>query len=182
MVNKFLTGFLSFFLFISVNLTTAPKAEAAIGLIVKNRTAKTVGGIGAASSAVVFGGGLLLAEAGVVTFNIASAVLFVTGTMFFGALGLITLDGETIADVEFMPIKKTTQSDGLTMDEVRMYNSELDELNAIRKSVQTELAEDDSSEDAKELWNAYKGQLHPYTVKVAELKALELAKKFKVKK
>lgn len=174
---------MGFAIFAMSNFIATPKANAGIGLLIKNRTAVTVGGIGAGGSAVVFGTGLLLSKLGVVTFNLASAILFVYGTVFFGAVGLIVLDDNTVADMQFIPIEPNTdQAKGLTRAEIEIYNAELDELNAIRKSIQAEMNEDSKVQDANDLWNSYKEYLSPETAKVAEIKAMELASKFKYNK
>lgn len=180
MKQKALTFILGFAVLAMSNFITTPKAEAAIGLIMKNKTAKTIGGISAGGSAGVFVAGALLSKAGIVTFNLASAILFIYGTMFFGALGLVVLDDNTVADMNFIPIDpaRVDQAKGLTLEEIQVYNSELEELNAIRKTIQAEMNEESKVSEATELWNAYKVYLSPETAKVAEIKAMEIAGKF----
>jgi len=183
MKTKLLTMLMAFTFFISANLATAPKADAVVALIIKNKTAATVGGIATGTSAAVFFGGVGLANAGVVTFNLASAVLFTMGTAFVGALGLIILDDKTVVDIEFQPIDylDTETVAGLSLDEIQMYNAEIDELNAVRKTIQSEMSDSSTVKDANKLWNSFKDILHPATVKIAEMKAAGLAGQFKVK-
>lgn len=55
-----------------------------------------------------------------------------------------------------------------------MYNAELEKLNAVRKTIQSEVSNDGKNiELAKTLWDDYSQALHPSTVKVAEKKAAE---------
>lgn len=183
MKSRILTFIMASFFIVSANLITAKKADAIVSLIIKNKTAATVGGIATGTSAVVFFGAAALGQAGVITFTLGSALLLTMGTAFVGAVGLIVLDDKTVVDIQYRPIDylNTEMAENFSLDEIQMYNAELVELNAIRKTIQAEMTDKNTVKDANRLWNSYKDVLHPATIKIAELKAQELVSQFKVK-
>jgi hypothetical protein len=170
-----MTLLLALVLFISTSFV-APKAEAVVGLIIKNRITTVIGGIGTA-------GGLVVTTMGVVTYatavttgwaalGTAIAAAAITGYgIIIAGIGLVILDDkETVADFEFVKLsqKEAPQFDAA---DIATYNSELAELNAIRKTMQVEIKADQTVEDAKKLWLNYSQYLSPETKEIAEAQA-----------
>lgn len=97
--------------------------------------------------------------------KIASLVVGIVGTILWIGGGYM-LDGEN-NDFKFLPI----ESDQLTSAE-RIYNSELDELNAVKDMVAQDLATtelntmDEIHEFTKLKWEEYGGALSPETLHV----------------
>jgi hypothetical protein len=182
MKNKFLTLFMAFSVFFMAQNFVAPKAQAAVGLIIKHQTATTIGGISAAGSAGVLGGALILGELGVVNFTLGGAIILAVGTAFVAAVGLIILDDKTVADMNFVEISDKNNIGEFSDEAMNTYNEELAQLNAIRKTIQNEMNEKSTVEEARNKWNDYKGYLSQSTVEIAEFMAKNLTKDFKIKK
>ena len=105
-----------------------------------------------------------------------SAGILYSGAILFGGIGLVVLDdNKTAVDFGFMPIA-LDQVDEVHHAAVKIYNSELAELNAIRKTIQSEVSESDSSEKATELWEMYSGFLSVETKMIAEGQAAAVLK------
>lgn len=168
-MKRFLGVFLAISLFVSTNFM-AQKSEAAVGFIVANKVVKVVGGISAGTGALMAGSGLIYATT---TSTMKSSMLAIVGLAYGGiilGLGLIVLDDNTVADMEFVSVNAEELPE-FTPETIAVYNSELEELNSIRKTMLAELSEDHDVEASKKLWNEYKSYLSPETVEVAEHQA-----------
>jgi hypothetical protein len=154
--------FLSLVLALSI-FTASPSAEAVVGLIIQHRTTK---GIGMAASGVT-GAGLIAYANTLEAFAGIGYVILGVGFWAIGGVALIVLDDNTVADIEFRPVTK--KEAGKFGEEARsVYNNELDELNAIRKTIQAEIPENASVKDVNQLWNTYAQSLSPETKAIAE--------------
>jgi hypothetical protein len=155
----------------AVSALYSPKAEAVVGLILKNKTVTIISAISGGLSGT---GAIIAATASSVT---VWPILGALGFAAFGAVGIVLLDEETVADVSFQPINLENEKAyaGFTVDQVKTYNLEVEELNAIRKSLIAEISEETSVEAAKALWDEYKTYLSPATIAIAEAKALQFA-------
>lgn len=182
-MKRFYSAALAVMLLIGT-LSYSPKAEAAVGLILKNRTTLIISAISAGLSGIsagiaalgggaVAGGGVLL----IPTLPIWGSLGFVV----FGALGIILLDDNTVLEMSYSPIDVNQPElyRGLSLEEVEVYNSEVEELNAIKKTIQAEITDESSVDDLNALWNSYKNFLSPETVKVAEYKATQVLENLK---
>jgi hypothetical protein len=174
---------MSIFLALCVVLSTsfvAPKSHAVTGLLVKKKVVKVIGGIGMAGGGVLTGMGLAIAGSNAsgwaaVGAAIAAGVYLGYG-IILGGIGLIILDDkQTVADVEFAKLAGTNAA-GMDAYAVAVYNSELEELNAVRKTIQAELDPENSMEKARDLWNQYSGYLSPETKALAEAQATHFMK------
>ena len=176
MRKKLLSVFMAFAIFFMSQLMTSRKSEALVGYAFKSKVVRTIGGIGIGAGATTFGIGLIIATVG----SGWSALGWAFITLIYGpviaALGLIVLDDNTVVDLEYQPIDllDTKAHSDFSLETIQMYNAEVEELNAIRKTVQNELVEKSNDpEAAKKLWDDYSQSLHPFTVQVAEKKAAE---------
>lgn len=82
--------------------------------------------------------------------GIASAIM-----IFFGP---ILLDDGTVGDLEFVAVDQARAAQaGLTENERLAFNSELDEINAIKETITSDLKRDEkpTAEKAHALWNEY---------------------------
>jgi len=80
--------------------------------------------------------------------------------------GLVLLDEEQ-ASVSFEAIDESSAKEmGITKREIRIYNSELDEINAVFQEVSNELDESSTIENSRQLWQDYSEYLSPETYKV----------------
>lgn len=172
---------LAFMLITSTNLITASKSEAALGMIINNRVLKSYGSI----SAQVGGAALLT---GVISIAPLCAIectalpllgLIVGGVGFYvAAFGLVLLDDKTVVGLDFLPINESHPDfNNYTKNEIVTYNNELEELNAIKDTLQDELADiKDYQEVGPQLWDQYSEMLSLATVKIAQDQALILMK------
>jgi hypothetical protein len=167
LMNKFKT--LVLVCAVALNLVLPGRADATVGLIFKSPMAKTIGGIGAKSGVVLSGASYLV----YITANnlgvVIASALGVAAGLGVGALGLIILDDKTVADMEFMalPIINGARD----AEKIEIYNSELSELNAVRKTIQFEIQNSEDQELPRRLWEEYRLNLSPETVEVAEEQA-----------
>ena len=177
MKKKLTTLMMAFAIFFTMNVTTATKAEALVGFAFKSKVVKTIGGIGTGAGVGVFGIGLLIAKFGAATMsNLGAAIVTLIYGPIIAAIGLVILDDNTVVDLEYQPIDllNTEAHSNFSLEEIQMYNAELEELNAVRKTIQSEVsAEGKDLEQAKTLWENYSQALHPSTIKVAEKNAAE---------
>ena len=77
---------------------------------------------------------------------------------------LLDKDGQTVYNYSPLSYEAANQI-GITDDEADAYNSELDQANAIRETIMSEMLEAGhvSVNEARSLWQAYKSQLSPGT-------------------
>lgn len=175
MRNKFLSFFMAFSIFLASNLVVTPKAEALVGLAFRGKVVQAIGGIGVVGGAAIFTSGYI---AGVTATNLSGIVWLVVGATYglaIGGIGLIILDDNTVVDLEYQMIDENSADfSKYSQLEINTYNSELEELNAIRKTIQAEVPADSKDFDqAASLWKEYSQMLSPATVMIAQDKAVE---------
>lgn len=145
---------------LSLALVTAlvPKnSHAVVGLLIKSSTTKTVGGV------VAVGGlGVAVLSGRIIAEGWTALGYALSGLMLAG-IGLLVLDESQSAEVVY---RKVQTVHGFSAADIATYNSEIEELNAIHQTVEAQLRAD-SSLDAVDLWNEYKNQLSPATIKLA---------------
>ena len=184
-MGKFKTTILSLMIAFSA-IFYAPKADAVVGLILKNKTTLILSGVSAGLSGVgailAATGGSAVASGGVL-FISAIPIIGALGFAVFGALGIILLDDKTVAEMSYATIDLSDPDSyqGLSKEEVQIYNSEIEELNAIYKTIGAEINSESTVEDVAALWESYREFLSPATVKVAQLKAYTAFKNIKFK-
>lgn len=168
MSKKLIAMSLFFAIFMTSNFT-GPKAHALVGLVAKSQTVKVIGGIGVGSGVVTVGSVFVYAATTTSTSlsSALGAVLIAYLGILVGGLGLLILDDNTIADIEFMPVIES-KTDEFNDYDIAVYNSELEELNAVRKTIQAETSDDATFEDVNKLWVEYRDVLSPETVAIAE--------------
>lgn len=149
--------------------TSVPKSEAVVGLIIKDKMTKTVGGVVTISGLAGMGVGIIVAQTG----SWAGLGYLALG-MSAGALGLVILD-ESEGTIQFSELSKESGKDlGLSNSELTIYNSEVDQLNAIKDTIASQLSDEASSEEVASLWSEYKESVSPETLKVAAHVVLNL--------
>lgn len=170
-MKKFIT-MLMLVSFVSTT-TFTPKAEALIGLMFKAKSMKAIGGIGALGGAVITGGSLIAIKT---ANNLATAILAATVSyagLILAGVGLIILDDGQVADIEFRAIsdEHAKSLTNFTESEIAIYNSEVEELNAIRQTVVAESEVSEDTKDAEKLWLEYSDALSPETFEIAKYQA-----------
>ena len=181
MRKQFLSLLLAFSLFTAGTLTST-NSEAAIGLLFKQRAIISFGSIAAKTGGVAIG-------AGIVGLPVLCAIectglpLLSGFSILFGGyaalFGLVILDDNTVMSLNYLPIDENHpdyKKYGAEMIEV--YNSEVEELNAIKDTLEEEL--EFSKYPIKEgvtLWEEYSNYLSPETVEIAQDQAARLFKK-----
>ncbi len=153
----------------------APKADALIGVIFKNRIVKTIGGIGAIGGGTLglYGAGIAYSSTATLGSAIAGAVFIAYGIVL-GGIGVIILD-DKVSDIEFkkFDLDRPDLFGNFTLEEIQIYNSEIEQLNAIRQTISAEVSETEDTKDAEDLWNHYAPSLHPTTFEIAKAQAKE---------
>lgn len=146
-----------------LSIGTAQSSKAAVAGVM------AIAGSGGAGALALKGlysivGGLALSVPGAVNSCNGGACL---APLALGSLiGLVILDEEA-GQVSFCEINNETASKlGLSNDEVSIYNSELSEANLVFEEVQSQLVNDSTLADSKELWNEMSDVLSPETFKV----------------
>ena len=137
--------------------------------------ARAAGGVSfAAPAAVVMGvaamaisagggyGGYRLVKAGRPTLGILAMIASAGGAYF----GFLLLDGEQKAQFSELDAEAAS-SLGVTAADVEIYNSEIEQVNAIAREIGSELVNQnsDSPELAREMWMELGTQLSPETMK-----------------
>ena len=171
-MKKFTASLLVFsLLFVSI----PQKSHALVGIAIKNSKTRTIGEIVTAVSGVSFIGSFLA----IGTESAIAGYIFIS-SMPGMALGLVILD-EKEADVKFKPLSNDKANLlGLNEDELEVYNSEVDELNAVTEEIEAQVSEKVSNEEIAQLWSEYGRSLSPETMNVAAkviLKTFEAKKK-----
>jgi len=156
---------------ITTSTLYSPKADALVGLIFKSKVVKVIGAVGGIGGGVLATGGLIT---GLVSSSAGWGAIFaiVYGTAI-GGLGLVILDDNELADIEFREIDLQDTEDyiGFTAEEVEIYNSEIELLNSVRQTIVSEVSVSENTEDAEVLWNEYAEVLNPVTFEIAKAKA-----------
>jgi hypothetical protein len=167
-------AFLATVLSVSILFSTAPKAEAGVGLLLRDEAVKSMGGIVGVSGLATLGGGIFLSS--IFGYNGVLAMAVVVG--YSAAItGLIILD-EKNADLRFTPMTLETAGGlGVTSAELAVYNSEVEELNLIRSEVESRINRQSTQEEVNQIWMGYKDYLSPETMKVAGLVILKVFEK-----
>lgn len=173
MKNKILSILMALNIFVASNIVTSQNSHALVGFIFKSKVVKVIGGIGAGAGASLFTVGFV---AGSTASNVGTLIWSVFAMVYGPAIagvGLIILDDNTVVDLEFQEINSESEDfRDYTSLEIETYNAELEELNAIRKTIQLEVADDAKTiDDAADLWKYYSEVLSPATIKIAEAKA-----------
>jgi hypothetical protein len=154
---------LSFYVFVG----NTPKASAAVGLIIKHKTARVVGGVMTVGGVATFFGSMLASSFVSATISIAVMVVSVP----VAAVGLVVLD-EKDADLSFSELSEEDASKiEATAFELNVYNTEVDQLNAVKVEIESRVTDETSTEEINCLWQEYKDKLSPETLKVAGLVA-----------
>lgn len=153
---------------LSVSLLKPMKAEALVGAIFAHRTVKTVGAVGAIGGGVITGTGIIGAMVTSGTWNALGWMVVALGGAGIAGIGLIILDDDSVLDIEFKPIDLNQQELFVTKEEIAIYNSEIDLLNMIRKTIISETDEEENTDDAEVRWLEYSDYLHPATFRVAQ--------------
>lgn len=177
MKTKLTTFMMAFAIFFTSNFF-APKSEALIGLLVKKKVVKVIGGIGLAAGGVGVVSGVATISTATTLSSALGGVIFIYLGAIAGGIGLVILDDNTVVDMEFNQVTKELAPDFSEYD-IAIYNSELEELNAIRKTIQAEVGENDTMEKAKDLWLDYSQVLSPETVAIAQDQVLKFSKNVK---
>lgn len=119
-----------------------------------------VAAIGVSAAAAY--GGYRLVKNGKTAAGIAVMVLATAGGLF----GLMLLDGEQ--EAKFSELSLDSADDlGITASELEIYNSEVEQVNAIAREIGSELngQGSDSAELARDMWIELGTQLSPETMK-----------------
>lgn len=163
--GSFFTLLLTFF-----TITYSSQSQAVVGLFMKKQSVQTIGAIASGSGSAVF-------TAALVTATVTNASNQALGYIIAGAvlgpiistIGLIILDENSNSMLEFQEIGQDSRDFNLyTSEEIEIYNSELEELNAIKNTIEEDAI---NAENSQLLWKQYSETLHPATVKIAQDKA-----------
>jgi hypothetical protein len=168
-MKKLMSFVLSFTILLVATMPVAPKSEAIVGIIIKSRQARVIGGLSAGGgtlfSVIIYNAALASGATGWAALQVGiSAAVYVSLGLTVGFLGLVVLDDKTVADFKFLPLEIQT---GEHQEALEIYNSELDQLNAIKERIEADL-EANESLDAKTLWDDYGSSLSPETLMVAK--------------
>jgi hypothetical protein len=158
--------FTAFLIVLTLLIATIPqKSEAVVGMIIKSKTTRTVGGVVTLVSGVMFTLGATTVTTSA-TYMMVSGALLVLG--FAGIpIGLVILDEEN-ADLKFLELsaEKATLL-GLNTEEIEIYNSEVEELNLVKSEIEALVNENVSDEEVASMWAEYGKSLSPETLRVA---------------
>jgi hypothetical protein len=154
----------SLIVFVLLLVSIPQKSEAVVGIVIKDRTTRTIGGIVTAVSGVSFATSLVLLSGS--TYITGTGVLFFFG--FAGIpIGLVILD-EKNADLKFQELSgEKAKLLGLSNEELEIYNSEVEELNLVKSEIEAQISEKASDEEVASLWSEYGKTLSPETLNVA---------------
>lgn len=157
----------SLVLSLALLVVSTQKSHAVVGLLLGNPIVSAVGGL-----ATLGGYAVTTHNSGDIASNLRHG--------FFGlivAVVGITLLGETQkAEIEFTAIQDSSK---FTAEELAVYNSELEELNAINQTIAAEATAHPKTVDVEALWNEYGAVLSPETLKVASYTSYKLIKALK---
>lgn len=172
-MTRFITAFAIAFVLL---LAPVRKSEAAVGGLVS---------LAVSVPAVIAFGGVSTVVGGVAMFVGDRHQDFDKGFfLFFGGaalfvLGIVVLEGE-----QTIGFKEVSQEmlhlEGVSTEDIVIYNSELDELNAIHREITQEVA-DDSGVDVKARWQELGSYLSPATIDIAARNSDLLLKSLKTK-
>lgn len=182
MKKKLLSFLLALSIFSVGSLYTYKDSHALVGLLFRSKSLRSFGsitaGVSATTSLVGFASIIPLAA----TFPGSSAPFYALAAMFYGAyaavFGLVILDDNTVVGLDYLPITEFHPDfKNYTQAEIDIYNSEIDELNAIKNTLDEELKDANNFKElGPRLWQEYSNSLHPTTVKIAQDQAVKLLK------
>lgn len=167
---------------LSITISATPKAQAGIGALISVPAVVTIGGVAAASGALLFvdAAGLIWRpischQSGAVDFSCLGSgmvsILMITA-------GLIVLDNED-GKISFHEANKQMKHlKNFSSKDIAQYNSELDQLNAINAEIAEEVSLDETV-DAKSRWEDLGTHLSPATMQIAGANAANLLKSLK---
>lgn len=154
-----------------------PPSHAIIGLIARKKVVTILGGATLAGGGLITAGSLIYASSVSATSSgqaiaiVAVAAYGILGGAIIGGIGLIVLDDpRAVTDLSFEALNPETDSArlGVTSSDVKAYNDEREELNAIRKQILANSPEAGLTvEQARDEWNHYKVAVSPEAFKVA---------------
>lgn len=155
--------------FFTISITQ--KSEAVVGVLIKSRTTRVVGGVISATSAATAVGAVAI---NIIFANSYTAIAIAAFGVMGLAIGLVVLD-EKNADMKFksLPLGQA-QKLGIGENELAIYNSEIEELNTVKEVIETQVSDNATQEEVTGLWNKYKENLSPVTMNVASKVALAL--------
>ena len=176
-------NFISMVLVLSLifGMLVPKRSEAIVGAAIAVPAVVTVGAItGGTGFATVLGtmiygttcSGRGCALDGIVLFLMGAAVLIV---------GLVILDDNSHG-MEFTALNETkAEALGITAEQAAAYNSELDEINAAKQTVQMEVVkmEKPSVDEAHALWQEMRGNISPEAYGALEKVSAEFVKSLK---
>ncbi len=160
--------------FATTTVVTPRPAQAIIGLAVASYALRTAGGVtmllGGTAAGIGIGYALYTGTSVAIGVTSAAAIGTLLGTVTAG-IGLLLLDGNQGALV-FQTVDVANTSlyapAGVTAAQVAVYNTEIDELNAVRESIDAEMVRTNGSvNDAKVLWESYRPHFAAETITVA---------------
>lgn len=164
---KKLSGFLAIALTVST-LTVSKPSHSAVSLVTFNAplALMSLGMLAGAGIAGIVGDKNYHSNNDVIANG--SAFLMI-GAAVIAVVGIVTLDGEGGQKIQFAELsQKEAKLLGVTAEEKRIFNSELDMANQVFTQVTTDLdrMEKPQAKDAKALWEQYESMLSVETVSV----------------
>lgn len=142
--------------------TMVAPARAAVGITFAAPLAVVAGVAAMGVSAGAAYGGYRLIKNGKTAVGIAVLVVSAAG----GYFGFLLMDGQQEAKFGELSPEGASQL-GISASELAVYNSEVEQVNAIAREIGSELAaqNSDSADLARDLWMEYGTQLAPETMK-----------------
>lgn len=161
-MTRFISLLLVFF-FTFVSLTQ--KSEALVGIVIKSRTTKTIGGVITAVSGVTALTTIAIVNSGATFYW--SAIGLVLFSIPGVAIGLVVLD-EKNGELHFSELDPEKASLlTVSSDELNIYNSEVEELNVIKEEIESRVTNELTDAEVGALWIDFGKGLSPETMKVA---------------
>jgi hypothetical protein len=166
-MKRFVHLFMSFLIVLMATLPFTQKSEAIVGIIIKNRTTRVVGGLGAGGgmlfSTIVYNAAISSGVTGWAALQVGiTAAVYVSVGLTVGMLGLVVLDDQTSNEFKFLALDESLNPAW----EVKIFNQEIDQLNAIKEMIEAEVDKNPETDTAN-LWNHYGQLLSPETMMVA---------------
>lgn len=174
MKNKYVNLFITICIFLSGSLITTQKSNAIVSYYFKKMSIRTIAVIASGTGGVTYGTAITISGI------YGGPSVIVAGQMFIpliiapiiAGLGLVMLDDQTVNTINFLPITND-QYTQYSPAEIQSYNQELEELNAIKDTIELESRNQDESY-IKQLWIEYSKNLSESTLKIASDQANRL--------
>ncbi len=161
-MTRFITLLLVFF-FTFISLTQ--KSEALVGVLIKSRTTKTIGGVITAVSGVTALTTIAIVNSGATFYS--AAIGLVIFSIPGVAIGLVVLD-EKNGELHFSELDPGKASLlTVSSEELSIYNSEVEELNVIKEEIESRVTNELTDAEVGALWVDFAKGLSPETLKVA---------------